>query len=58
MDRCQPLIWIKDWDFNWQGSYRYASPVKLPKGTEIDMQYTYDNSDRQSAQSQQSPEAT
>ncbi len=41
----QPLIWIKDWDFNWQGSYRYSSPVKLPKGTEIDMQYTYDNSD-------------
>jgi mono/diheme cytochrome c family protein len=41
----QPLIWIKDWDFNWQGSYRYASPVKLPKGTEIDMQYVYDNSD-------------
>jgi mono/diheme cytochrome c family protein len=41
----QPLIWIKDWDFNWQGSYRYASPMKLPKGTEIDMQYIYDNSD-------------
>ena len=40
----QPLIWIKDWDFNWQGSYRYVSPIKLPKGTEIAMQYTYDNS--------------
>lgn len=40
----QPLIWIKDWDFNWQGAYRYASPVKLPKGTRIEMQYTYDNS--------------
>jgi len=39
-----PLIWIKDWDFNWQGQYRYDSPIKLPKGTEIDMQYTYDNS--------------
>jgi mono/diheme cytochrome c family protein len=39
-----PLIWIKDWDFNWQGSYRYASPVKLPKGTRLEMQYTYDNS--------------
>ncbi len=39
-----PLIWIKDWDFNWQGSYRYSSPVKLPKGTRLEMQYTYDNS--------------
>jgi len=40
----QPLIWIKDWDFNWQGAYRYETPLKLPKGTEIAMQYTYDNS--------------
>jgi hypothetical protein len=39
-----PLIWIKDWDFNWQGAYRYASPVKLPKDTRLDMQYVYDNS--------------
>ena len=41
----RPLIWIKDWDFNWQGAYTYASPVHLPKGTRIDMEYTYDNSD-------------
>ena len=39
-----PLIWIQDWDFNWQGAYRYSSPVKLPKGTQLTMQYTYDNS--------------
>jgi len=39
-----PLIWIKDWDFNWQGSYRYVSPVKLPKGSVISMTYVYDNS--------------
>ena len=41
-----PLIWIKDWDFNWQGAYTYASPVKLPKGTRIDLEYTYDNSEK------------
>jgi len=40
----QPLIWIKDWDFNWQGAYRYSSPVKLPQGTRLEMEYTYDNS--------------
>jgi hypothetical protein len=40
-----PLIWIKDWDFNWQGAYTYANPVRLPKGTRIDLEYTYDNSE-------------
>jgi mono/diheme cytochrome c family protein len=39
-----PLIWIRDWDFNWQGQYRYSTPVHLPKGTRIDMRYVYDNS--------------
>jgi mono/diheme cytochrome c family protein len=40
-----PLIWIKDWDFNWQGAYTYTTPLKLPKGTRVDMEYTYDNSE-------------
>jgi len=40
-----PLIWIKDWDFNWQGAYTYASPLNLPKGTRVDMEFTYDNSE-------------
>ena len=39
-----PLIWIKDWDFNWQGQYRYADRIKLPKGTRVELEYTYDNS--------------
>jgi len=42
--KVEPLIWIKDWDFNWQGQYRYAEPVHLPKGTRIEMHYIYDNS--------------
>jgi hypothetical protein len=42
--RDETLIWIKDWDFNWQGTYRYQAPIKLPKGTRIDMRYVYDNS--------------
>lgn len=40
-----PLIWIKDWDFNWQNIYTYQSPISLPKGTRIEMVYTYDNSE-------------
>jgi mono/diheme cytochrome c family protein len=39
-----PLIWIKDWDFNWQGQYQYRSPVKLVKGSVIKLDAYYDNS--------------
>ena len=38
------LIHIKQWDLNWQDEYRYAEPLSLPKGTTIEMEYTYDNS--------------
>jgi Tfp pilus assembly protein PilF len=40
------LIWIKDWDFNWQDEYRYSEPVFLPQGTTVTMRYIYDNSAR------------
>ena len=40
-----PLIWIKDWDFDWQGTYTYATPLHLPKGTRVSLEYTYDNSE-------------
>jgi Flp pilus assembly protein TadD len=38
------LIWIKRWDFDWQGVFRYSDPMFLPKGTVLSMRYTYDNS--------------
>jgi hypothetical protein len=40
----RPLIYINDWDFNWQGAYTFAEPVPLPGGTVIEMQAIYDNS--------------
>lgn len=40
----QWLLFIKQWDFNWQGDYRYVQPVFLPKGTILAMHFTYDNS--------------
>lgn len=40
----QWLIWIKQWDFNWQGDYRFKTPVNLPKGTALQIEYSYDNS--------------
>jgi hypothetical protein len=39
-----PLIWIKDWDFNWQGAYVYKKPIDLPKGTKLQLVAYYDNS--------------
>jgi Tfp pilus assembly protein PilF len=41
----QWLIWIRQWDFNWQTDYRYATPLFLPKGATLHMQFTFDNSD-------------
>jgi hypothetical protein len=38
------LLWIKDWDFNWQEQYRYTQPFTLPAGTRVFMEFTYDNS--------------
>lgn len=40
----QPLIWIQNWDFNWQDVYTFKNLVALPKGTRIDVRVTYDNS--------------
>jgi Tol biopolymer transport system component len=40
----KPLIWIQDWDFNWQEQYTYKAPFTLPKGTRIDAMLRYDNS--------------
>jgi tetratricopeptide (TPR) repeat protein len=40
----QWLLYIKQWDFKWQGVYRYREPLALPKGTTLSMRFTYDNS--------------
>lgn len=39
------LIHIPDWNFNWQEQYRYPMPIRLPAGTRVEMEFTYDNSD-------------
>jgi len=39
-----PLLLITNWDFNWQGDYRYQTPVKIPQGAVLRMQITFDNS--------------
>lgn len=38
------LLRIDDWDFNWQIYYEYASTLTLPRGTQIILECTHDNS--------------
>jgi len=40
----QPLIYVNDWDFNWQISYVLKQPLEVPKGTKISIDAVYDNS--------------
>lgn len=40
----KPLLYIDEWDFNWQGDYHYREPVFLPKGTIVETEIHYDNS--------------
>lgn len=39
-----PLLYIKNWDFDWQGVYTYEKPVQLPASTKIDVEIVWDNS--------------
>ena len=40
----KPLVYINDWDFNWQMAYVLKEPIKLPAGSKILVEATYDNS--------------
>lgn len=38
------LVTIDDWDFDWQDQYRFVRPVRLPAGSTIHMDWSFDNS--------------
>lgn len=38
------LLRIPEWNFNWQQQYRFATPIRLPADTRLEMEFTYDNS--------------
>lgn len=42
----QMLVQIDDWDYNWQETYWFKKPIDVKKGTKIDIEATYDNSDQ------------
>jgi Flp pilus assembly protein TadD/mono/diheme cytochrome c family protein len=50
------LIWIHDWNFDWQGVFTYRQPVYLPRGSIVHMQWTYDNSDANPRNPHQPPQ--
>ncbi|MGN6436652.1 MAG: cytochrome c [Agriterribacter sp.] len=37
------LVNIPDWDFRWQEIYRFKKPVRIPRGSVIHVEGTYDN---------------
>ena len=39
------MLSIPDWDFAWQDRYFYQTPVRLPRGTRLDSELSYDNSE-------------
>jgi tetratricopeptide (TPR) repeat protein len=39
----ESLILIKNFDENWHDSYRYRSPVRLPRSTRLHSRFIYDN---------------
>lgn len=38
------LVSVPNYDFNWQTTYRYKEPVKVPKGSTVSLVAHYDNS--------------
>ena len=41
----RPVIYIDNWDFNWQGFYVPSEPVTLPSRSTVRVTAVYDNSD-------------
>lgn len=39
-----PLVAIDQWDFNWQLTYEFAKPLKIPAGSTVRATAVYDNS--------------
>ncbi|HET6574523.1 MAG TPA: hypothetical protein VFG68_13025, partial [Fimbriiglobus sp.] len=38
------LVNVPDWDYNWQETYWFKTPIQAPEGTRIDVEAVYDNS--------------
>jgi hypothetical protein len=43
VDETVPIIKIDDWDFHWQMNYTFEKLIKVPKGSLLESEVTYDN---------------
>ena len=41
--KTERLLWINDWDFNWQDTCLFKQPVLLPAGTVVHAEFRWDN---------------
>lgn len=44
--KVEPLIYINDWNFSWQGFYTFETPVRLPALSQMKVTCNFDNSDK------------
>jgi mono/diheme cytochrome c family protein/peroxiredoxin len=42
----QTLVQIDNWDYNWQETYWFKEPIKVKEGTKLEIEATFDNSDK------------
>ncbi|MEQ8409764.1 MAG: cytochrome c [Gammaproteobacteria bacterium] len=42
----ETLLWVPDYDFNWQFLYEYEEPKFIPTGSTLHMSWWFDNSER------------
>jgi len=41
----KPIVYINNWDFNWQGYYNYVEPLAMPAFSTVRLKCTHDNSE-------------
>lgn len=42
--KTETLLYVPDYDFNWQSVYRFEKPLRMPKGTKLTWSAQWDNS--------------
>ncbi len=50
-----PLIKIEHWNFNWQGTYAFNEPIRVPKGSWFEVDAHFDNSESNPANQNKPP---
>jgi hypothetical protein len=50
-----PLIKIDHWNFNWQGTYAFQEPKRIPKGSWFEVEAHFDNSEANPANQNKPP---